>query len=200
MANGTAGRVTFWRPVFAVMTLSRALVGPTEPNIGVVPKSLRFSPPSPRVGEAVKLSATLRNTGTPLDKTLKMKFYADDVEVESTEVFWTSALSESVVSIDWVPKKEGETEISVSVDFEDSDDSDNTESATLTIYPKSTDPTDIKLAKPKKIGENLYQMGNVIVNTDKKEIVIPGEINIASEDTIIEFFACGTRGKPMKAP
>ena len=189
------GQSDFLATCFAVMTLSRAIVGPTEPNIGVVPKSLRFSPPSPRVGEAVKLSATLRNTGTPLDKTLKMKFYANDVEVESTEVFWTSALSESVVSIDWVPKKEGETEIFVSVDFEDSDDSDNTESATLTIYPKSTDPTDIKLAKPKKIGENLYQMGNVIVNTDKKEIVIPGEINIASEDTIIEFFACGTRGK-----
>jgi hypothetical protein len=189
------GQSDFLATCFAVMTLSRAIVGPTEPNIGVVPKSLRFSPPSPRIGEAVKLSATLRNTGTPLDKTLKMRFYVDDVEVESTEVFWTSALSESVVSIDWVPKKEGETEIFVSVDFEDSDDSDNTESATLTIYPKSTDPTDVKLAKPKKIGENLYQMGNVIVNTDKKEIVIPGEINIASEDTIIEFFACGTRGK-----
>lgn len=184
----------FLATCFAVMSLSRALVGPTEPNIGVVPKSLRFSPPSPRVGEAVRLTATLRNSGTPLDKTLKVKFYADDVEIETTEVFWTSAIDESVVSVDWAPTQEGETDISVHVDFDDADKSDNSDSVLLKIYPKSTSPTDTKLVKRKKIAENVYQIGTVVVDTNKKEIVIHGEINIASDDTIIEFFACGTLG------
>ncbi len=185
----------FLTTCFAVMTLSRALVGPSEPNISVTPKSLRFSPPAPRVGEPVKLSTTLRNSGTPLDKLLKVKFFADDIEIKTTDVLWTAKLSESVVTIDWVPKQEGDTEVTVLVDYEDINKSDNTESVTITIHPKSTDPTDVKLAKPKKIGENLYQLGNVTLNTEKKEITIPGEINIATDDTIIEFFACGTLGK-----
>ncbi len=185
----------FLATCFAVMTLSRALVGPTEPNIGVVPNSLRFSPPSPRVGEAVKLSATLRNNGTPLDKTFKVFFHVDSVEVGSTDVLWTPTINESDISIDWVPTQEGETEIKVRVDLEDTDKNDNTESVTINIFPKDTDPTDVKLAKPKKIAENVYQIGNVVFNTNKKEVTIPGEINIATDDTIIEFFACGTLGK-----
>lgn len=185
----------FLATCFAVMTLSRALVGPTEPNIGVVPNSLRYSPPSPRVGEAVKLSATLRNSGTPLDKTLNITFYENDVEVKSTEVLWTSSLNETDVTIDWVPKQEGNTEISVQVDLDDAAQSDNRASVTVTIYPKSTSATDAKLGKPKKIGENLYQLGTVVLNTNTKEITIPGEINISTDDTIIEFFACGTLGK-----
>ncbi len=185
----------FLATCFAVMTLSRALVGPTEPNIGVVPNSLRYSPPSPRVGEAVKLTATLRNSGTPLDETLKVIFYENDVEVKSTEVLWSSTLNETDVTIDWVPKQEGTTEISVRVDLDDADKSDNNASVSVEIYPKSTSATDAKLGKPKKIGENLYQLGTVVLNTNAKEITIPGEINISTDDTIIEFFACGTLGK-----
>ena len=193
--NSPGAATDFMSTCFAVMFLSRALVGPTAPNIGVVPQSLRFSPPSPRVGEAVKLSATLRNSGTPLDKTLNVKFYADNTEVQTAEVFWTSSLNESVVSVDWVPKEEGKIEISVHVDFEDSDESDNTESVMLTIYPKSTAATEVKLTDIKKISENVYQLGTVVVDTKKKEVTFPGEINIASDDTVIEFLACGTLGK-----
>lgn len=184
----------FLATCFAVMTLSRALVGPTEPNFAVVPQTLRFSPPSPRVGEAVRLSATLTNNGTPIDETLKVKFFADDEEIETAEVFWTSALNETVVTVDWVPKQEGDTTISVQVDFNDSDSSDNSDSTTLTVHPKSTSPTDAALVKPKEISEGVYQVGNVILDTNKKEVVIPGEINIATGDTIIEFFACGLLG------
>ena len=185
----------FLSTCFAVMTLSHALVGPTEPNIGIVPNSLRYSPPSPRVGEAVKLTATLRNSGTPLDKTLQVIFYENDVEVKSTEVLWSSTLNETDVTIDWVPREEGETTISVVVELEDADESDNKAYVTVQTYSKSTSATDSKLGKPKKIGEDLYQLGTVVLNTNTKEITIPGEINIATDDTIIEFFACGTRGK-----
>ncbi|MXV77227.1 hypothetical protein F4083_11750 [Candidatus Poribacteria bacterium] len=184
----------FLATCFAVMTLSRALVGPTEPNIAVIPQTLRFSPPSPRVGEAVRLSATLTNNGTPIDETLKVKFFADDEEIETAEVFWTSALNETVVTVDWVPKQEGDTTVSVQVDFNDSDSSDNSDSTTLTVHPKSTSPTDTALVKPKEISEGVYQVGNVVLDTNKKEVVIPGEINIATGDTTIEFFACGLLG------
>ncbi|MCG9128933.1 hypothetical protein JT359_15190 [Candidatus Poribacteria bacterium] len=185
----------FLATCFAVMTLSRALVGPTEANIGVVPSSLRFSPPSPRVGEAVRLSATLRNSGTALDKTINVKFSADGVEVKSTEVLWTSTLDETVVTVDWVPKKEGKHQISVLVDLDDLNISDNTASAPVEVFPKSTSATDLQLAEPKKIGDEVFQLGTIVFDTKKNEITFPGEINITSGDTIIEFFGCGLLGK-----
>ena len=186
----------FLATCFSVMTLSRALVGPTEPNIAVVPQTLRFSPSAPRVGEPVKLRVTLTNNGTPLEeKTLKTKFFADDNEIQTAEVLWTSSLNETDVTVDWVPKQEGEITISVEVDYKDADDTDNTDSTTLTVYPKSTSATDAALVKPKKISEGVYQVGTVVLDTNKKEVVMQGEINIATGDTTIEFFACGLLGK-----
>ncbi len=184
----------FLATCFAVMTLSRALVGPTEPNIVVVPQTLRFSPPSPRVGEPVRLKVTLTNDGTQIDEILRVKFFADDEEIETAEVFWTSSINETEVTVDWVPKQEGDTTVSVQVDFNDSDSSDNSDSTTVTVNPKSTSPIDASLVKPKEISEGVFQVGNVILDTNKKEVVISGKINIATGDTTIEFFACGLLG------
>ena len=185
----------FLSTCFAVMSLSHALVGPTEPNIGIVPRSLRFSPPSPRVGEAVRLSVTLRNTGTPFDGILNMEFYVDDEKVAATEVLWTPKLGETVVSADWAPTTEGEIELVARVDIADTDESDNTASEKLTVHPQSTAAADVELAKPKKIGENVYQLGNVVFDIGKREVTVPGEINIVGGDANIEFFACGKLGK-----
>ena len=185
----------FLSTCFAVMSLSHALVGPTEPNIGFVPRSLRFSPPSPRVGEAVRLSATLRNTGTPFDGILNLAFYVDDEKVAATEVLWTPELGETVVSADWAPTTEGEIELVARLDIADADESDNTASEKLTVHPQSTAPADVELAKPKKIGENVYQLGNVVFDIGKREVTVPGEINIVGGDANIEFFACGKLGK-----
>ena len=185
----------FLSTCFAVMSLSHALVGPTEPNIGIVPRSLRFSPPSPRVGEAVRLSATLRNTGTPFDGILNMEFYVDDEKVAETEVLWTPKLGETVVSADWAPTREGEIELVARVDIADGNESDNTASEKLTVHPQSTAAADVALAKPKKIGENVYQLGNVVFDIGKREVTVPGEINIVGGDINIEFFACGKLGK-----
>ena len=186
----------FLTTCFAVMSLSHALAGPTEPNIGIVPKSLRFSPPSPRVGEAVRLSATLRNTGTSLDGILNVRFHVDDEQVTETEVLWTPELGETVVSTDWAPTAEGEIELVARIDISDSDESDNTASEKTTIYPQSTAATDPQLVKPEKISENVYKFGNVTLDTNKREITIPGEINKkVGADTNIEFLACGKLGK-----
>ena len=185
----------FLSTCFAVMSLSHALVGPTAPNIGIVPRSLRFSPPSPRVGEAVRLSVTLRNTGTPFDGILNMGFYVDNKKVAATEVLWTPELGETVVSADWAPTTEGEIELVARVDVADTDENDNTASEKLTVHPQSTAAADVELAKPKKIGENVYQLGNVVFDIGKREVTVPGEINIVGGDANIEFFACGKLGK-----
>ena len=186
----------FLATCFAVMTLSQALAGPTEPNIGIVPKSLRFSPPSPRVGEAVRLSTTLRNTGTPFDGILNIRFYVADEEVSETEVLWNPELGETVVSTDWVPATDGEIELVARIDITDTDESDNTASEKITVYPQSTAATDPQLVKPEKISENVYKFGNVTLDTSKREITIPGEMNKkVGADSIIEFLACGKLGK-----
>ncbi len=192
----------FLTTCFAVMSLSRALVGPTQPNIGIVPRSLRFSPPAPRVGEAVRLSATLRNTGTPFDGILNVGFYVDEGEVATAEVLWTPTLGETSISADWVPTTAGD--VTVAAQIETSDNSavthslftaDNMATEALTVYPQSTAATDAQLAKPQKLGENLYQLGSVIFDTNKREVRVLGEINIVGADANIEFFACGKLGK-----
>jgi hypothetical protein len=185
----------FLSTCFAAMSLSHALVGPTEPNIGIVPRSLRFSPPTPRVGEVVRLSATLRNTGTPLDEILNVEFYVNNEKVATTEVLWTPKLAETIISADWAPAMEGEIEFVARIDISDADESDNSASEKLTVFPKSTAATDVQLAKPKKISENIYQLGNVVFDTSKREVTVPGEINIVGGDAYIEFFACGKLGK-----
>ena len=185
----------FLATCFSVMSLSHALVGPTEPNIGIVPQSLRFSPPSPRVGEPVRLSATLRNTGTSLNKILNVQFYVNDEEVATAEVLWTPKLGETVVSADWVPTMEGEIELIARIDLADADEADNTASQKITIYPHSTAATDAQLIKPQKINENIYQLGNVVFDISKREVTVPGEINIVGSNVNIEFFACSKLGK-----
>ena len=185
----------FLSTCFAVMSLSHALVGPTEPNIGIVPQTLRFSPPAPRVGEAVRLSATLRNTGTPLDKILSVDFYVNDEKVSAAEVLWTPELAETVVSADWVPATEGEIKFVARVEIDDANKSDNTASEKLTVFPQSTAAADVQLVKPKQISENIFQLGNVVFDIRKREVTVPGEINIVGADANIEFFACGKLGK-----
>lgn len=185
----------FLATCFAVMTLTHALVGPTAPNIGIVPQSLRFSPPTPRVGEVVRLTATLRNTGTPLDEILNVAFYVNNERVANTEVLWTPKLGETAISADWVPEAEGTIEFVARVDISDADPNDNRASEKLTVFPQATAATDTRLVKPKQISENTFQLGNVVFDTATREVTVPGEINIVGETAIIEFFACGKLGK-----
>ena len=70
---------------FALMFLSHELPKPTRPNLGVAPRSLRFSPPSPRVGEPTRISLTLTNTGAPLDGIVPLHFYDNAPEAGRKE-------------------------------------------------------------------------------------------------------------------
>ena len=195
----------FFATCFAVMSLSHALIGPTEPNIGIVPRSLRFSPSAPRVGEATRLSATLRNTGIPFEGILNVEFRAkpantserdvEAIKVSEAEVFWTPTLDETTVSTSWVPKTEGKVVLEARVEFEDVDESDNIASEPVTVYAQSTEATDERLAPIQKISDGVYQLGSVRCDMNQREVTLPGEINIISPESYIEFFACGKLGK-----
>ena len=189
---------------FALMFLSHELPEPSRPNLGVVPRSLRFSPPSPRVGEPTRVSLTLTNTGAPIDGMVSLHFYdntpkAGGEQIAVQEAILSPKLRESTVSINWIPRSEGTRQIYAVVDpdnkIQDLNRHDNADSQELTIYPKSTSATDPALAQPREIGEGLFQIGDVVYDVNKREVTLTGEINIISGDTIIEFFACGKLGK-----
>ena len=90
---------------------------------------------------------------------------------------------------------EGELELIARIDLVDGDEKDNTASEKVTIYPHATSATDAALINPQRINDNTFQLGNVVFDTNKREVTVPGEINIVGADTIIEFFACGKLGK-----
>ena len=115
-------------------------------------------------------------------------------------MLWTSTLGETSISADWVPTAAGDVTIAARIETAAGvvtriSISGRVSSETLTVYPQSTSATDAQLAKPQKIGENLYQLGNVTVDTNNREVRVPGEINIVGADANIEFFACGKLGK-----
>ena len=193
----------FLATCFSVMLLTHTIPQPTQPNLGAADRSLRFSPPSPRVGEPAHVSVTLTNTGAALDKIINVDFYDGDPDdggqkIISQEVIFTPKLNETTVSINWIPPSEGEHEIFVIVDpdkqVDDLDRSNNVISQAVTSRPKSAGAIDLE-QPVKKISDDVYQIGNVIADVNKREVTLTGEVNIVSRDTIIEFFACGKLGK-----
>ncbi len=189
---------------FALMFLTRALPRPTSPNLGAVYRSLRFSPPAPRVGEPVRISVTLTNTGIqPEESIVKVDFYDGNPErggkmIGDQEVIFHRDLDETTTTINWVPTEKGTREIYVLVDpdkhIDDLDRENNTVSQALDIRPQSAAAID-STPVTQKISDGVYRMGDVMVDFNKREVTVPGEINIISGDTILEFFAVGKFGK-----
>lgn len=189
---------------FALMFLTHALPRPTSPDIGAVHRSLRFSPPAPRVGEPVRISVTLTNTGIQLEESIvKVNFYdgnpeRDGKKIADQEVIFHRNLDETTTTVNWVPTEEGSREIYVLVDpnkrIDDLDRENNTVSQALDIRPQSAAAIDMTPV-PQEISDGVHRMGDVTVDFNKREVSVPGEINIISGDTILEFFAVGKFGK-----
>ena len=188
---------------FALMFLTRALPKPVQPDLGALDRSLRYSPPSPRVGDPVRISVTLTNTGAPLEATVPVDFYdgpptRGGKKIDSQEVLFNRNLDETTTGINWIPSEDGDHTLYVVVDpnatFADLSRSNNTTSQQLTIRPESAAaiaPTsDIR-----KISDGVYQIGAVTVDVNKHEVIMNGEINVISQETILEFFAVGKLGK-----
>ena len=188
---------------FALMFLARSIPKSVKPNLGLVNRSLRVSPPSPRVGEPMRLSVTVTNTGSPLDAIGEIDFFDGDLTrkgdpIASQHVIFTPNLGETTVSVDWIAKKMGNHQIYVVIDpqqqIEDIDRSNNSISQSIKIRPKSAEAID-PTAQVQKLSDSLYQIGNVLVETSEREVIINGTINIVNNNTILEFFASGKLGK-----
>jgi len=188
---------------FALMFLTRSLPKSIKPNLGIVKRSLRVSPPSPRVGEPMRLSVTVTNTGSPLDAIGEIGFFDGDLNRKGDRIAWqhvifTPNLDETTVSVDWTAKKTGDHQIHITIDpqrqIEDIDRSNNNISQSIRIRPKSAEAID-PTTQIQKLSDSLYQIGDVLVETVEREVTINGTINIVNSDTILEFFASGKLGK-----
>ena len=190
---------------FALMFLARTLPRPASPNLGAINRSVRFSPPAPRVGEPARISVTLTNTGAPLEEAyVDVDFYNGNPnrggkKIGSQEVRFTRSLVETTTAIDWVPKQEGNYEIYIYIDpneqVADLNRRDNIVSQELTVQARSADAIDPTAYPRREIGDGVYQIGNVTFDVNKRAVTTTGEVNIIGGDTIIEFFACGKLGK-----
>ena len=188
---------------FALMFLTRSLPKPMQPDLGAVNRSLRYSPPSPRVGDPMRISVTLTNTGAPIEATVPVNFYdgppaQGGKKIDSQEVFFNENLDETTTEINWIPSEDGDLTLYVVVDpsedIADLNRSNNITSQQLTIRPESADAVDPTSAF-QDIGNGIYQFGDVTVDVNKHEVVMNGEINLISPETILEFFAVGELGK-----
>ena len=188
---------------FALMFLTRSLPKPMQPDLGAVNRSLRYSPPSPRVGDPVRISVTLANTGAPIEAIVPVDFYDGNPaqggnKIDSQEVLFNKNLDETTTEINWIPSEDGDLTLYVIVDpnkdIADLNRSNNTTSQQLTIRPKSADALAPDSAV-RKIGDGIFQFGTVTVDVNKHEVVMNGEINLISPETILEFFAVGELGK-----
>ena len=107
-------------------------------------------------------------------------------------------LDETTTTVNWVPTEEGSREIYVLVDpdkrIDDLDRGNNSVSQALDIRPQSAAAIDMTPV-PQEISDGVHRMGDVTVDFNKREVSVPGEINIISGDTILEFFAVGKFGK-----
>ena len=174
-----------------------------QPDLGAVNRSLRYSPPSPRVGDPVRISVTLTNTGAPIEGTVPVDFYDGHPaqggrKIDSQEVLFNRNLDETTTEINWIPSEDGDLTLYAVVDpnedIADLNRDNNTTSQQLTIRPESAAaiaPT----SAIQKISDGIYQIGTVTVDVNKHEVVMNGEINIISRETILEFFAVGKLGK-----
>ena len=78
--------------------------------------------------------------------------------------------------------------------LQDLDRSNNTTSQQLTIRPESADAIAPSSAI-QEVSDGIWRIGTVTVDVNKHEVIMNGEINVISQETILEFFAVGKLGK-----
>ena len=60
---------------FAILFLTRAVPKPSKPELGVTSDGIQFTPPSPRVGESINITATITNSGAEIEGIAEVAFY-----------------------------------------------------------------------------------------------------------------------------
>ncbi len=188
---------------FAILFLERAVPQPKAPDFGIAPKSIRFSPPAPRVGEPVTITATVINYGAGLDGIVNLAFYDGNpqkqgVKISSQQVLFSPSRPDADAPITWVASEARQHQIYVQIDpankVSELNEQNNIASQEITVRPESASPIGEDATPIKQIKDGVYQIGKLILDVNAREITVPGVIN-KSGKTIIEYFATGEEGK-----
>jgi hypothetical protein len=191
---------------FAILFLVRAVPQPTAPDLSVIEDSLRFSPPSPREGEPITITAIIINSGAELNGTVDLAFYDGDPQkegkqIDSQKVIFSPSRPDATASITW--KASGAKRHNVYIHIDPSNkiaelsEKNNIAVKEITIRPEAAAPVSDESNQIKKIKEGVYQIGihpkYLILDVNKNEITVPGKIR--KTEGIIEYLATGELGK-----
>jgi hypothetical protein len=191
---------------FAILFLVRTVPQPTAPDLSVIEDSLRFSPPSPREGEPITITAIIINSGAELNGTVDLAFYDGDPQkegkqIDSQKVIFSPSRPDATASITW--KASGAKRHNVYIHIDPSNkiaelsEKNNIAVKEITIRPEAAAPVSDESNQIKKIKEGVYQIGihpkYLILDVNKNEITVPGKIR--KTEGIIEYLATGELGK-----
>lgn len=201
--SGGIAQKDFLVTCFAVLFLTRTVPQSISPELGISPKSIEFSPPSPREGEPVRITAKIVNYGKSLESgtIVDVDFYDGAPQKNGTKILSQQAMfsgkrPEATVFADWKASPQGLHHIYLYLDpskkIEDSYRQNNIVSKDIVVKSSDYNPMEDKNI-PKKIAEGVYQLGNVTMDANSRKITVPGSVNMVSG--IIEFLACGEMGR-----
>jgi len=185
---------------FAILFLARAVPKPSKLELGVTSDGIQFSPPSPRAEEPINITASIINSGAEVEGIAEVAFYDGHPEkggkqIGLIEVLLSPSHPNVNAPTSWSASKAGLHHIFAQIDpfnkIAEENKDNNIAGKDILIRPKSDKPVDAKLIK--EIEKGVFQLGNVIVDTNTREITAPGSINMANN--IIEYFACAKLGK-----
>jgi len=121
-------------------TLSMALV----PDLTLASTDIKFVPSSPTTRDVITIKATIRNVGSTTARSIVVRFYGDGIAIGDRTISYISARQSNTTSVGWGPLAEGPHQVRVEVDpqkrIAESNESNNTASADVTVVSPSTPP------------------------------------------------------------
>jgi len=184
---------------FAVLFLSRAMPESTAPDVGLGPQGIIFSKSEPQDGEQMTITASVLNKGAIPVENVQVMFYDGDPEAGGVSIGTMQTLSSlssggaKDVSITWKAVNTGGHRIYAAIDpensIQESDEDNNVAYGQINVGGEST-PT---IPAMTKVGDGLYNLGNIKLDLNKKTITMNGKVNMSYG--LIELLACTKIGK-----
>jgi len=184
---------------FAVLFLSRGMPESAAPDVGLGPQRIIFSKTEPQDGEEVTITASILNKGAVELENVQVIFYDGDPEAGGAAIGTTQTLPSlsrgeiKEVSTTWKAVSAGAHRIYAVIDpdnsIRESDEDNNIAYGQINVGGEST-PT---IPAMTKVGDGLYNLGNVKLDLNKKTITMNGKVNMSYG--LIELLACTRIGK-----
>jgi hypothetical protein len=191
---------------FGILFLTRYVPKPVAPDVSIVPGTLRLTPSSPAVGEAVAAQVTLASLGKPLtDPILNVAIYRGDPaeggeQVATTQVIFGEGRADATMTVSWKATVAGTHDMYVRVDpgemLAELDETNNTAHASLRVAEEGASVVD-RAPPMRQIAPRVVAFGDegreVVVDRNAGELRLTGKVLAASR--IIEYFATTPLGK-----